>query len=100
MARTTYRRSSPYFETDQNNLFLDVYNDRDLNPSDTDEFITIPIEYEYRPDLLSSELYGSPDFWWVFARRNMDLIKDPIYDFKAGLEIRTPPASFITNLNG
>ena len=98
MARTSYRRSSPYFETAQTSFYLDVLVDREILKQDTDQTKIIETKFDQRPDLFSQELYGTPDFWWVFARRNMELIKDPVFDFRAGLEIRVPSADFITNL--
>ena len=43
--------------------------------------------------------YGTKDLWWVFAQRNMDTIKDPVFDFVAGVEIYLPQQGLLrTNL--
>ena len=47
-------------------------------------------QYENRPDLLAYDLYGDVNLWWVFAVRNKDVIKDPVYDMVAGVTIRLP----------
>jgi hypothetical protein len=47
----------------------------------------IPPQFEYRPDRLSYELYGTVDLWWKIMEAND--IKD-IFDFKAYLNIRIP----------
>jgi hypothetical protein len=66
-------------------------------PEESDDIsYTIENQYEHRPDLLSYDLYGTPKLWWVFVQRNMEVIKDPIYDFKPGTTIRLPKKS---NLN-
>jgi len=40
--------------------------------------------------LLAYDLYNDTKLWWVFAQRNMDIIKDPIYDIEAGTTIFLP----------
>ena len=42
---------------------------------------------EYRPDLVSNRVYGTPDFWWRIMEANN--IKD-VFEFKAGLNLRIP----------
>ena len=48
--------------------------------------------YEYRPDLISQMVYGSPDFWWKIMEVNS--IKD-IFDFKAGVNLRIPDSNLL-----
>lgn len=43
--------------------------------------------WEYRPDLVSYDIYGYPDLWWKIMEYNG--IKD-ILDFKAGKTIQIP----------
>jgi len=45
-------------------------------------------------------LYGTPKLWWVFVQRNMDVIKDPIYDFEPGTEIYLPKKSNLERFLG
>lgn len=88
-----YKRTSPYFKTDQINFlisYLGFYTNRPIFADLSDELIAIDPKYNFRPDLLSTAHYGTPDLWWTFAVRNPDLIIDPIYDLKAGLEIFVP----------
>lgn len=47
--------------------------------------------HEYRPDLVSYDVYGTPDFWWKILEANN--IKD-IFDFKKGINIRIPSSVF------
>jgi len=38
--------------------------------------------------------------WWVFTQRNLDVIQDPIFDFRAGVEIYVPKKSGLFKLLG
>ena len=70
-------------------------------PEDGDDVVyEIQAQYHQRPDLLAYDMYGDPKLWWVFAQRNMDLLKDPVYDFRSGLEIRVPKGGRLRQLLG
>ena len=97
---TKYAQTSPYFETSKNAGYLDVIKDRPIPKQLDDQIIEINQTYQYRPDLLANDLYGDSGLWWVFAQRNMDIIKDPIYDFSAGTQIRLPKESNMKTLIG
>ena len=64
--------------------------DRPIKSKAADILYKIDKVYEYRPDLLAHDLYGSSSLWWVFTQRNPDVIQDPIFDFKAGRNIYIP----------
>lgn len=85
-----YKNSSVYKNTRINNYFLDLY-EPPITPN-LENYNTIILEskYNYRPDLLAYDLYGQSELWWVFTLYNRDLIKNPIYDFKSGVEIKIP----------
>jgi hypothetical protein len=86
----SYKKSSPYYNTVQNNLYLELLTIRPI-PAESDDFqYTIENQYRHRPDLLAYDLYGKSELWWVFVQRNMDKIKDPIYDFIPGMSIYLP----------
>ena len=88
MAR--YSNTSPYFTTEELPDSLDILNPRTITAEGDDQSYTIERTYAFRPDLLSSDLYGTPRLWWVFAQRNPDQIEDPVYDFKPGVTIQLP----------
>lgn len=89
----TYAQSSPYKSTPQNNLYLELLEIRPV-PAESEDFLyTIESQYRYRPDLLAYDLYGNARLWWVFIQRNMEVIKDPIYDFEIGKKIYLPKKS-------
>lgn len=82
---------SPYADTEiTNSGFLNILKIRPVPKSDSDILYEITTAYTHRPDLLAHDLYGKKDLWWIFAQRNMDIIKDPIYDFTAGTKIYLP----------
>jgi len=89
----TYSQASPYSATRQNNLYLELLSIRPV-PAERDDYLyTIENQYNRRPDLLAYDLYGDSKLWWVFVQRNMETIKDPIYDFVVGTKIYIPKES-------
>jgi len=50
--------------------------------------------------LLAHITYGKRELWWVFAQRNLDILKDPIFDFVAGTKIYLPDPSALKNTLG
>lgn len=82
--------TSQYLLTPITDWYLDIMEPRTVVSNEFDKIISIPAAFDQRPDLLSQQEYGTPALWWVFCRRNPDLIVDPILDFVAGLEIYVP----------
>jgi alpha-L-fucosidase len=89
----SYKNTSPYFSTKRVDNYLDLLEFRPVPAYASDVRTTLDQTYQYRPDLLANDLYGTPDLWWVFAVRNVNVIRDPIFDFKAGITI------FLPNIN-
>ncbi len=89
----SYTKKSPYFNTRQNNLYLELLKIRPV-PSESSDFqYTIQSQYKNRPDLLAYDVYGDSKLWWVIVQRNLSVIKDPIYDFEPGTVIYLPKKS-------
>ena len=89
-----YSASSPYFKTPfVSGQYLDILKIRPIPAADDDIIYTIEPQYNYRPDLLAFDLYGSAKLWWVFAQRNMDVVKDPVFDIESGTKIFLPKQS-------
>jgi len=87
----SYSQNSPYYTTSvYNNLFLDIMDNRDITPDPTDVYWQITQTYHMRPDMLAYDLYENSQLWWVFAQRNPNMIKDPLFDFVAGTYIFLP----------
>jgi hypothetical protein len=95
-----YSSFSPYYKTPLVNGYLDVMTFRDI-PIQTDDILfEIVSTYEFRPDLLAYDLYQETRLWWVFAMRNKDILKDPVYDMTAGTKIYLPKLSVIKRVLG
>jgi|JTFN01.1.fsa_nt_gb hypothetical protein len=98
MPRINLNNESPYKNTPQTNWYMLPLVMREIPESNTDKLITITPEFEFRPRLLANAMYGDGKYWWVFMVRNMDKIRDPINDFKTGLEIWVPSKHRLTEI--
>ena len=96
----TYSKYSPYYDTPVYNNFLDLYVKRDFPSLEDDQLFVLTDVYTYRPQLLSFDLYQTPQLWWVFAARNPDVIKDPVFDFVPGKQIYIPRKQTLANSLG
>ena len=85
-----YKKTSPWYITKQNTLYLELLTLRTIPISDDDFKYVIENQYRHRPDLLAFDLYQDAKLWWVFAQRNRSILKDPIYDFSPGTTIFCP----------
>jgi hypothetical protein len=95
-----YNSFSPYYKTPLVNGYLDVMTFRDIPIQNDDILFEIVSTYEFRPDLLAYDLYQETRLWWVFAMRNKDILKDPVYDMTAGTKIYLPKLSVIKRVLG
>jgi len=95
-----YSSFSPYYKTPLVNGYLDVMTFRDIPVQTDDILFEIVSTYEFRPDLLAYDLYQETRLWWVFAMRNKDILKDPVYDMTAGTKIYLPKLSVIKRVLG
>ena len=95
-----YKNTSLYGSTEITNNGLDILQYRQIPVVDTDVPYVIKSQYNYRPDLLASDLYDDPGLWWVFKSRNPNELEDPIFDFVSGVEIRIPNIDTIRQVVG
>ena len=100
MARINYPASSPYSATPQTSWYIGHYNYRKIPADASDTNFVVLTRHNERPDILSNDLYGTPEYWWVFTVRNRNLIKDPIFDLKAGMQIVVPSLDVIKKAIG
>jgi hypothetical protein len=100
MATINYPVNSPYSATPQLSWRLGRYQHRAIAPAPTDTRRVLTSRYHHRPDILAFDIYGTPELWWVFMLRNMNLIRDPIYDFVTGIEVVVPSAETIRAAKG
>lgn len=97
----SYLGNSPWFNTPtQEGQYLDVLRIRPIPAESDDVLITIQPQYTHRPDLLAFDLYGDKDLWWVFAQRNMEILKDPIFDLIPGIQIYVPKGDALARVLG
>jgi hypothetical protein len=93
--------SSPYYKTSLvSGQYLDILSIRPIPAEADDVLYTIQVQYTHRPDLLAFDMYGDKNLWWVYAQRNLETLKDPIYDFEAGTEIFVPKGPKLKQLLG
>lgn len=92
---------SPYSKTPITSTgYLDILVPRPVPVASDDVLYEILPAYTFRPDLLAHDLYGQKELWWVFAQRNLDTLKDPIFDFTAGTKIYLPQGKNLRNTLG
>mgnify|MGYP003352158254 CR=1 FL=1 len=92
---TNYSPTSPYYGTKQWGQFLDVWSSKTIPPDVTDARYQIDPPYNYRPDLLAYDMYGDASLWWVFAIRNPNILKDPLFNFVAPTIIYVPSKNVV-----
>ena len=68
--------------------FLVLRKPLNLEPQESDTFVTVSQELLNRPDMISYDVYGTVDLWWVIFEFNK--INDPLFDLKLGQQIRIP----------
>jgi hypothetical protein len=69
---------------------MDVMINRPIPKMADDQYFTINLTYQYRPDLLANDLYNNSGLWWVFYQRNPNTISKPPIDFTSGTKIYLP----------
>ena len=96
-----YSASSPYYKTPfVSGRYLDILKIRPIPAEPDDVLYVIQVQYTHRPDLLAFDMYGDKNLWWVYAQRNIETLKDPIFDFEAGTEIFVPKGPKLKQLLG
>ena len=96
-----YNAQSPWYLTEEvNNQYLDIMVKRPIPADPGDILYEIQPQYMYRPDLLAFDLYKSSKLWWVFAVRNNEVLKDPVFDFIPGNKIFLPKQSTLNSILG
>ena len=97
----TYTGTSPWFNTPtKEGQYLDILKIRSIPAESDDVFYTVQTQYTHRPDLLAFDLYGDKELWWVFAQRNIEILKDPVFDLVAGIQIYVPKGNALTRVLG
>ncbi len=100
MTIINYPSSSPYSATPQTNFGIGLFVFKPIAPDSGDTPFPLTLKYQYRPDKLSYDLYGTPNYWWVFAARNPKLRAQIIFGFTAGTTIIVPSADYVRKVGG
>lgn len=95
-----YPVNSAYFNTPQLSWRMGRYVHRVIRPGAGDRTHVIENKHHLRPDLLAHAVYGSAELWWAFASRNMNIIRDPIFDFVSGTQIIIPDPDAVRSARG
>jgi len=96
-----YPATSPYYNTEiVDDSFLDIMINRQIPMQPSDIYWEITAVYQNRPDLLAYDLYADSRLWWVFANRNPNRLKDPYFDFVAGVGIYLPKLDMLKQVLG
>lgn len=96
--KSVYENDSFYSGTNVRDFYLDMWSGDTVIGTKGDTVKEIPVKYDRRPDLWAYELYGSSNYWWVFAVKNKNKLIDPVEDFKAGLSITVPSRTGLKSL--
>ena len=96
----TYDSTSPYFQTEYSQFFLDVMVNRPIPKLNDDQLFTINQTYQYRPDLLAFDLYDNAGLWWVFYQRNPNTLQAPPLDFIIDTQIYLPKITTLRTVLG
>lgn len=86
-ASSRYINSDVWNYTENKFLTFGIYKKPKRKPSGDEQWMEITTDYEYRPDLVAYEVYGSPELWWSIMEFNG--MKD-ILEFKTGVNIMLP----------
>ena len=81
-----YQKSTVIYYGDAPKTTFEIYK-RNKSSTSSDKVTLISAGWEYRPDLVSFDLFGVPDYWWIIMEENG--MKD-ILEFKSGVTIRIP----------
>lgn len=82
-----YSESKVVYYSETKIITFETYKRKAYVPSPRDQVTVITPGMEYRPDLMSFDKYGAPDFWWKIMEANS--MKD-VTEFKAGRTIVLP----------
>lgn len=86
-----YESSRVIKYSDEKITTFETYKRKPFVTTQQDQLVVITPGFEYRPDMVSMEKYGTTDFWWRIMEANK--MKD-ITEFKAGRTIILPENAY------
>lgn len=98
MAKTRYRYFDTIWNSDLNHSQkgMPSVNLKNTFSGSDDIIFEIPLEFQYRPDLIANKFYGDPTLYWVLVYVN-NISNSPEY-FSQGVTIRVPQFARIIEL--
>ena len=82
-----YRNQPVIYYGEKKLLAYETYVRNAYQPNGNERVMMITKGVEYRPDLVSFDVYGFPEAWWVILEANRMI---DILDFKSGRTIILP----------
>lgn len=82
-----YSDSRVVYYSDSRITTFETYKRKNYRSSSKDQVAVVTPGMEFRPDLMSFDKYGVPDFWWKIMEANG--MKD-VTEFKAGKTVVLP----------
>lgn len=82
-----YLKQAVIYYGEQRYVTFDTYVRKPYQAKGNEKVMVIPKGAEYRPDLVSNDVYGYPDNWWRILEANG--MKD-VFEFKQGKTIMLP----------
>jgi hypothetical protein len=82
-----YMDQNVIYYGDKKLITFDTYNKKEYTKTGNEKIMVLTKGVEFRPDLVSFDVYGFPDNWWRILEVNG--IKD-IWEFRAGKTIFLP----------
>lgn len=86
-----YKESEVIYWGEQKRIAFGTYLRKSYTLTNKEKVMLITPGVEYRPDLVSYDVYGTVDMWWKIMEVNK--IYD-VYDFKSGITIILPDNLF------
>lgn len=86
-AGSRYMKQNIIYYGDKKLITIDTYNRVEYTRTGDEKVMIITKGIEYRPDLVSYDVYGFVDNWWRILEANK--MRD-VWDFKAGKTIFLP----------
>ena len=86
-AQSRYLNQNVIYYGENRFITFDTYIKKPYEADGDEQVMVITKGVEYRPDLVSFDLYGFPDAWWRILEANS--IKD-VFEFVAGKTIMIP----------
>jgi len=85
--QSRYTKQNVIYYGENRFLTFDTYLRVPYVPEGNEQVMLVSKGVEYRPDLVSFDVYGFPDAWWNILEANG--MKD-VFEFKAGRTIMIP----------